>query len=106
VISERPTLVLERLDDKETVVEKKEMPLGGMQGIPQLQSNGYTQGFGLFTFSMANCTPGLWRMTVKGTAGEDKGPWTSEPRLLHLAPPPKPDQPNANPQAARITFDP
>ena len=60
----------------------------------------------MFTFSMADFKPGLWRMTIKGIAGPDKAPWTSEPRLLRLAPPPQPDQPNLNPNAPRITFDP
>ena len=106
-IRDLPTLLLERLDEKQKVIEKKEIVLASPAIQPPPQEFGWTAGAAEhFTFSMADLTPGLWRMTVKGVAGADKAPWKSEPRLLHLAPPPKPELPNSNPTAPRIVFDP
>ena len=106
-IDDIPTLVLERLDDKRAVVEKKEQSLDALHlSLNEVVSERIPDYSGYFKFSMTNFTPGLWRMTVKGVAGRDKSPWTSEPRLLRLAPPPPAGQPNINPQAPRITFDP
>jgi hypothetical protein len=104
-IQEKPTLVLERLDEKQNIVEKKEQPLDHMKmgGWPTDPGADYCR---LFDFSMADYTPGVWRMTVKGVAGDDKAPWTSEPRLLRLAPAAKPEQPNQDPSAPRIVIDP
>jgi hypothetical protein len=100
-IGDGPTLLLERLDDKDKgkVVESKPIVLPLKYDLAH-----YDAISDHFTFSMAGFAPGSWRMTVKGVAGKDKAPWTSEPRLLHLAPAPQPGQPpSASP---RITFDP
>jgi hypothetical protein len=104
-IHEAPTLLLERLDDKGKVAEKKEVQPALSMSVPQ--PDGWTTGQApYFTFAMTDFTPGVWRLTAKGTAGRDKAPWASEPRLLRLAPPPATGQPNPNPAAPRITFDP
>ena len=88
-VGEDVTLVLERLD-KEKVVEKKEKPLHNMAPAtahyPTARGDVFCE---YFTFSMADCTPGAWRMTIRGVAGKDKGAWASEPRLL------QPDAPAA-----------
>ncbi len=106
-IHDIPTLVLERLDDKHAVVEKKEQSLDALHlALSEAVSERIPDYSGYFKFSMDGFAPGLWRMTVKGVASDDKSPWTSEPRLLRLAPPPPPGQPNPNPTALRITFDP
>ena len=43
----------------------------GPDGVPTIYSP--------IDFSMADLTPGVWRITVKGVIGKDKTPWTSEP---------------------------
>ena len=106
-IKDTPTLVLERLDYNHKVLETKEQPPANAAYDCVWPSERGGGDYCLyFTVDMADFMPGLWRMTVNGVAGDDKALWTSEPRLLRLAPAPKPDQPNANPQAPRITFDP
>jgi hypothetical protein len=100
-IGDDPTLVLERLDDKGKPVETKQISLALKYGLTH-----YDAISDQFTFSMAGFAAGSWRMTVKGVAGKNKAPWSSEPRLLRVAAPPQPGQPNANPSAPRITFDP
>ena len=103
-IEEKPTLVLERISDKQEVVEKKELPTNpeGNWGYPS--QRGLDAYCARISFSVADQTPGLWRMTVKGVAGDDKAPWTSEPCLFRLNPPPQPGQPPS--LSPRITFDP
>lgn len=111
-VDDAQTLLLERLDNEQGVAEKKEATLDSKTWPANSGPTykGATDPSAVYwrflTFSMKDLTPGLWRMTVKGVAGKDKSPWTSEPRLLRLAPPPQPGQPNANPAAPRITFDP
>jgi len=105
-IQEDPMFVLERLDGKQMVVEKQELGLDHVKkryGWFNERGGDFSE---YFKFSMADFTPGVWRMSVKGVAGDDKAPWASEPRLLRLAPPPKPDQPKLDPAMSLITFDP
>lgn len=105
-VHEGATLVLERLDNAK-VAEKKEKALHSMAPTsahyPTARGDFFCE---YFTFSMADCTPGAWRLTIKGTAGADNAPWASEPRLLLLAPPPPPaNPPIADPTRPRIYFD-
>ncbi len=107
-----PKLLLERLDEKGLVLETKELPpdklyiaepVGPINGIGLGLGGPAAGGPVPVRFSIEGYAPGVWRMTAKGYAGADKAPWTSEPRLLRLNPPPQPGQPSLAP---RIVFDP
>ena len=102
-IYERPTLVLERLDAKDKVLETKTLPLP-VANAPQWE-NGWTPGdLLLVQFPKGAMTPApqrggrgpygpggpnpgatpttTWRISVRGTIGKDKVPWTSEPKFF------------------------
>ncbi len=108
-IYERPTLVLERLDAKDKVLETKTLPLP-VANAPRWEE-GWTPGdLLLVQFSsaaMASAPPpprrgiysgpsrkpapdngqnGVWRVTVRGTVGKEKMAWSSEPKLFPIAP--------------------
>ena len=105
-IQENPGFVFDRLDDKQKVVERKEMRLEHAKGNymwPSERGGGFCEEF---KFSMADFTPGLWRMTVKGVAGDDKAPWASEPCLLRLTPAPTTKNFNLDLKKPRIVFNP
>jgi hypothetical protein len=91
-VYERPQLVLERLDDEGGVAERKEMPLPATY-MPKPWSEGWDgahAGNIEVRFSCAELTPGAWRVTVKGTAGQgdDRVSWVSEPKTFVVQPNP------------------
>jgi hypothetical protein len=105
-IQDDPMFVFERLDDKQKVVEKQEIGLDHVKGNYGWWLSERGQDFSEhFEFSMADFTPGVWRITVKGFAGDEKAPWASEPCLLRLAPP-TPDHGNLDLKKPRIVFNP
>jgi hypothetical protein len=91
-VAECPMLVLERLDEKNAPVEKKEVPLPlappsdvwgeGWDGSAPLRAQ----------LSLADFAPGVWQFTVKGTVGKDRIVWASETRRVQLSEPPKPNE--------------
>jgi hypothetical protein len=91
VVYECPMLLLERLDKANKVVETKRMPLA-VVNLPKPWSEGWDGGSALLAeFSVKDCKPGNWRVSVQGTAGKDKDKqkWTSEPKTFVLEAPPK-----------------
>jgi hypothetical protein len=83
---ERPTLVLERLDQRQKVIETKTVPLPVVN--PVKWEDGWTAGDMLLVqFARPEPRPdgqptGGWRVSVRGTLGKDKVQWASEPKLL------------------------
>jgi hypothetical protein len=101
-IRDCPTLVLERLDEKNAPVEKKEVPLL-LASPTQPWGEGWDgRAFLRGRQSLGDFTPGVWQMTLKGTVGPDKAPWTSEARRVQLGAPPKPNERNPKPLPDRI----
>jgi hypothetical protein len=85
-VYESPTLVLERLDTSNKVVEKKTLSLP-VVNLPRPWSEGWDGTTLLYTqFPVTDLKAGPWRIQVQGTAGKDqaKVAWRSEPRLLVL----------------------
>ena len=107
-IQDDPMFVLERIDDKRNVVETTKIGLEHVKhhGLYIWPSERPVDFCEEFKFSMADFTPGVWRMTVKGFAGDDKAPWSSEPCILRLASPPKPDHLNLDLKKPRIVINP
>jgi hypothetical protein len=98
-VHECPTLVLERIDDKEKVVEKKTMPLPVVRPSPTLWNDGWKADSVLHVeVPVSGLSGGNWRMSVTGTAGPDrKLKWTSEPRTFEVVvQKPKPGTPVPN----------
>jgi hypothetical protein len=84
-VHEVPTLVLERLDKTGKVVETKSRPLPAAPVTPGLWATGWDGSMALYAeFSAADLEMGDWRLTVEGTAGKEKAPWRSEPRLFQV----------------------
>jgi hypothetical protein len=84
---ECPTLVLERLDANQRVVETKTRPLPA--ATPVRWEDGWSGELLLVQFTREGLQPGEWRVSVRGTVGKDKAKWASESKLF-----PGPQQPN------------
>jgi hypothetical protein len=84
---ECPTLVLERLDGNQKVVETKARPLP--VATPVRWEDGWAGELLLVQFTREGLQPGEWRVSVRGTVGKGKTPWASEPKQF-----PGPPQPN------------
>jgi hypothetical protein len=92
-IKEAATMVLERLGADGKVLEKKSIPLPAMQPAPEKWRTGWDASLPLFVeLPVQGLELGSWRLFVEGTAGPDKTPWQSEPRLFVIAPVGKPGE--------------
>jgi len=107
-IKEAPTMVLERLGADGKVVEKKKTPLPAMRPAPEKWRTGWDASLPLFVeLPVKGLELGNWRLFVEGTAGPDKTPWQSEPRLFVVAPVGKAGEPRpANTPQPRIVIIP
>ena len=84
-IKEAPTMVLERLGADGKVVEKKSIPLPAMQPAHEKWRTDWDASLPLFVeLPVKGLELGNWRLFVAGTAGPDKTPWQSEPRLFQV----------------------
>jgi hypothetical protein len=75
---ECPTLVLERLDANQKVVETKTRPLPA--ATPVRWEDRWAGELLLVQFTREGLQPGEWRVSVRGTVGKDKAKWASEPK--------------------------
>ena len=85
-ISEQPTLVMERLGEKDAVVERKTMPLP-VSNPKDLWKKGWSDHDGVISVEVpsASMAEGLWRFVLEGTAGtQPRKKWRSEPGLFQL----------------------
>ena len=86
-IFERPTLVLERVDANDVVLQTLRMPLPE-RGKELAWAHGWT-AWGQQPRSSVPTDPlvaGAWRVTLEGTAGGDRVPWRSEPQRFTWPP--------------------
>ncbi len=107
-VQDDPLFVFERIDDKGNVAETIKLGLEHSKhpGLYMWLSERPAAFCQDFNFSMADFTPGVWRLTVEGFAGDDKAPWSSEPCILRLDPRQKPDHLNLDLKKPRIVINP
>jgi hypothetical protein len=99
IVYEQPTLLLERLDKANKVVETKRMPLP-VVNLSKPWSEGWNGGSLLLAqFSVKDFKPGVWRASVQGTVGKDKDKrkWTAEPKTFVVPEPRKDNGPSYPP---------
>jgi hypothetical protein len=80
-ITAAPSLVLQRLDAKGSVMETKKVPIA----LPASAKSGGWNGSPLYVeVNHSDWKPGGWRIRVTGVAGPAKTAWESEPRTLRV----------------------
>lgn len=109
-VQQPPMLVMERLGFLNRVLERKTLPLPVPAALAVNWTTGWDGAVPLYVeASVTGLEPGAWRILVEGTAGPDKAPWRTEPRLIKIVPlnksgPPQPGNPAT--QAKRLALVP
>ncbi|HEY7423877.1 MAG TPA: hypothetical protein VH682_06490 [Gemmataceae bacterium] len=91
VVCAQPTLLLERINQSQTALETKRLPLP-VVNLAQPWSAGWDGSSALLVeFSVKDFKDGTWRATVQGTVGKDKDKrtWTAEPKTFVIEAPRK-----------------